>query len=51
MDNAVGKIIESLRENGLYENSIIVFTSDVSNHFLDIDFFANNFGSFCRMEA
>ena len=34
MDNAVGKIIESLRENGLYENSIIVFTSDVSNHFL-----------------
>ena len=29
LDAAVGKIVMSLRESGLYENSIIVFTADV----------------------
>jgi len=28
LDDSIGKIIKSLRENGLYENSLIVFTAD-----------------------
>ena len=30
LDDAVGKIISSLKLNGLYKNSIILFTADVS---------------------
>ena len=29
MDDAVGKVVEALKESGAYENTIIVFTSDV----------------------
>merc|ERR1712018_415635 len=28
LDDAIGQIISALKSNGLYENSIIVFTSD-----------------------
>ena len=30
MDNAIGDIVNSLKEKGLYDNSIILFSSDVS---------------------
>ena len=32
LDDAVGKIISSLKLNGLYKNSIILFTADVRFH-------------------
>ena len=30
MDIAIGNVVEKLREEGLYDNSIILFSSDVS---------------------
>ena len=30
MDNAIGEIVNSLKDKGLYDNSIILFSSDVS---------------------
>ena len=30
MDNAIGDIVNTLKEKGLYDNSIILFSSDVS---------------------
>jgi hypothetical protein len=30
LDEAVGQVVESLKENGLYEDTIILFSSDVS---------------------
>ena len=30
MDNAIGDIVNYLKEKGLYDNSIILFSSDVS---------------------
>ena len=32
MDMAVGRVVEALRQYGLYENSIILWSSDVSTH-------------------
>ena len=31
LDIAIGRIINALREEGLYDNSIILFSSDVSD--------------------
>ena len=31
MDDAVGSIIEALKQNNLIDNTIIVFTADVRN--------------------
>ena len=30
LDIAIGRIVKALREEGLYDNSIILFSSDVS---------------------
>lgn len=30
MDDAIGKVVSTLKEKGLYDNSIILFSSDVS---------------------
>ena len=30
LDDAVGKIVKKLHERGLFENTLFVFTSDVS---------------------
>ena len=30
-DEAVGEVIQSLKDKGIYDNTIIVFTSDVSH--------------------
>jgi arylsulfatase A-like enzyme len=30
MDEAVGRVVTSLKETGHYDNSVIVFTTDVS---------------------
>ena len=32
LDEATGRVISSLKKNGLYKNTIIVFSSDVSMH-------------------
>lgn len=32
MDEAVGKIIESLKAYGYWENTLLIFTTDVSNY-------------------
>ena len=29
MDDAVGQVVESLKQNNLFDNTIIVFTADV----------------------
>ena len=31
VDEAVGEVMQSLKDKGLYENTVIGFTSDVSN--------------------
>ena len=31
MDDAVGMVVEELKTQGLFDNSIIVFSADVSN--------------------
>ena len=33
LDNAIGRIFKALREEGLYDNSIILFSSDVRGQF------------------
>ena len=30
MDKAIGEVVSTLKEKGLYDNSIILFSSDVS---------------------
>ena len=30
MDDAIGRVVRTLKEKGLYDNSIILFSSDVS---------------------
>ncbi|MHB1178279.1 MAG: sulfatase family protein [Daejeonella sp.] len=35
MDDGIGKVIRSLKENGLYENTLIVFLSDNGGHLED----------------
>ena len=32
MDDAVGMVIEEMKTQGLFDNSIIVFSADVSNY-------------------
>lgn len=32
MDEAVGKIVDSLKVNGYWENTLLIFTTDVSNY-------------------
>ena len=32
MDDAVGMVVEELKKQGLFDNSIIVFSTDVSNY-------------------
>ena len=32
MDFAVGQVVGALQDYGLYENSVILWSSDVSNH-------------------
>ena len=39
LDNAIGKVVTSLKESGQYENTIIIFTSDNGGHLPDL---ANN---------
>ena len=31
LDDAVGLVVDELKQKGLYDNTIIVFTSDVSD--------------------
>ena len=31
MDETMGKLVQAFKDNGLYDNSIIVFSSDVSH--------------------
>lgn len=31
MDEAIGRVVKSLKELGFYENTIIIFSSDVNN--------------------
>ena len=35
MDDAIGNITTSLKENGLYENTVIVFVSDNGGNLLE----------------
>ena len=46
LDASIAKIVTSLRENGLYENSLIVFTADVNIPRKDEDVFFNLFQQF-----
>ena len=32
MDDAVGMVVEEMKSQGLFDNSIIVFSADVSNY-------------------
>ena len=34
MDQAFGEVVQALKDAGLYENSIIIFTSDVRKSFV-----------------
>ena len=45
LDEAVGKIVSSLKLNGLYKNSIILFSADVST----IPFFSQNWKMFTNI--
>lgn len=40
MDAQVGKVLQALRENGLEENTIVIFTSDHGYHLGEHDFWA-----------
>ena len=35
MDDMVGRVVESLKENGLYENTIIIYTTDHGEHMFE----------------
>jgi membrane-anchored protein YejM (alkaline phosphatase superfamily) len=41
-DFLVGKMIDKLKEKGLYENSLIIFTSDHGEEFYEYGFFGHN---------
>lgn len=41
-DQLVKKMIEALKENGLYENSLIIYTSDHGQEFFEYGFFGHN---------
>ncbi len=36
MDDMVGKVVQSLKDNGLYENTIIIYTSDHGEHLFEL---------------
>ena len=39
LDDAIGNLTESLKQAGLFDNTLIIFTSDVSNtHILSVEF-------------
>lgn len=31
MDEAIGRVIQNLKDRGLYDNTVIIFSSDVIN--------------------
>lgn len=35
MDEAIGRVVDFLKESGLYRNTVIIFSSDVSDRILD----------------
>ena len=51
LDKAIGRIVKALREEGLYENSIILFSSDVRDQFRKIITITIDFHHLNRMVA
>ncbi len=41
MDDAVGRVVDALKETGAYDNTIIVFTSDVRKKICHVSGFPN----------